>query len=271
MFALILCSCNSAGEKGALLAKVNDTELHESDLKHIYTGLMTKEDSASAKNNFIMNWVDEQVLIQEAEYNESINQEEINRKTESFRNDLLISKLEEILVAERVDTSVSDSEIEAYYNEHQTEFELNDYLVKVLYLKISTDAPDIDKITNHYKLRNEEDEEQIDIYAKIYAKNYYYDPDNWIYFDDLLKEIPLQDINKDRFIMKRSKIRFEESGYYYFLNIIDYKLKNTISPISFERNNIKERIMNMRVKELREELKNEIIAKAKNENKVTIY
>lgn len=268
---LLLFSCAETADKGALLAQVNEVELYEGDIQHIYQGYLTAEDSAKLKSAFILDWIDQQILSQKALENELIDQNEIERKTESFKKDLLISKLEEVLVTEKLDTSISEQEIEAYYNDHQSEFELNDYLVKVLYLKISTDAPDIDKMAQHYKLRKEEDEAQVDIYAKIYAKNYYYDPDNWIYFDDLLKEIPLQDVNKDRFIMKRSKVRFEESGYYYFLNIIDYKLKNTISPISFERNNIKERIINKRVRKLREELKNEIISNAKNSNEVTIY
>ena len=81
----------------------------------------------------------------------------------------------------------------------------------------------------------------------------------------------MQDINKDRFILKRSKTRFEENGFYYFLNIIDYKLKNTISPLNFERNNIKERILNMRIKELRESIKNDIIENAYENNSVEVF
>ena len=142
---------------------------------------------------------------------------------------------------------------------------------QVLYLKIPLDAPDIDKMGSAYKLRNEDDLETIEIYAKMYASNFYYDIDNWIYFDDLLKEIPLHDINKDRFILKLSKLRFEESGFYYFLNILDYKLKNSTSPISFERENIKARIINLQIKELRETIKNDIIKKAYEDSKVTLY
>ena len=71
--------------------------------------------------------------------------------------------------------------------------------------------------------------------------------------------------------MKRSKTRFEENGYHYFLNIIDYKLKNTTYPLSFEKNNIKERIINIRIKDLRDQVKNEIISKAYNDGNVKIY
>ena len=180
-------------------------------------------------------------------------------------------QLEQKLVNEQLDTAVTDDQVQTYYNAHQSDFQLNDYLVKVLYLKIPVDAPDVDKIAKQYRLYNETDIEEIEIYAKIYASNYYYDEENWIYFDDLLKEVPLQDINKDRFIMKRSKTRFEEAGFFYFLNVIDYKLKNSTSPLSFEKQNIKDRILNMRVKDLREEIKKDIITKAYDDKAITRY
>ena len=92
-----------------------------------------------------------------------------------------------------------------------------------------------------------------------------------MYFDELTKEIPLKDINKDKFITRKSKIRLDENGFYYFLNVIDYKLKNTISPLEFEKDNIRQRILNIRIKELREELKKDNIQKAYNEKSVEIY
>lgn len=267
---LFILSCSSSEDKGKLLAKVYEAELYESDISWILKKA-PKSDSIEIAENYISDWIDVQILVHEANKEETVDKEDIDRKVQNFKNDLLIMQLEQKLVNEKLDTTVSDEAIKKYYNEHQADFQLNDYLVKVLYLKIPVDAPDLDKIAVQYKLRNETDIEEIEIYAKIYASNYYYDEEHWIYFDDLLKEVPLQDINKDRFIMKRSKTRFEEAGYYYFLNVIDYKLKNSTSPLSFEKKNIKERIINMRVKDLREEIKNEIISKAYDDKAITRY
>jgi hypothetical protein len=165
---------------------------------------------------------------------------------------------------------VTEEEILSYHRSHKEDFQLNDYLVKVLYLKIPTDAPNLSKIENVYRLQKPGDLETVETYAKIYATNFYYDIESWIYFDDLLKEIPLNDINKDRFILNLSKIRFEDNGFYYFVNILDYKLKNSISPLDFERENIKARILNLRIKETRDQLKKELIDAAYDKNEVTI-
>ena len=106
---------------------------------------------------------------------------------------------------------------------------------------------------------DDSDISEIETYAQLYASNFYYDDENWMYFDDLTKEIPLNNINKDKFITQKSKIKMDENGYFYFLNVIDYKLKNTISPLEFERDNIKQRILNIRIKDLRKTLKNELV------------
>jgi len=269
---LLIGACSSNEDKGKLLAKVFESELYESDLNFLFRNKsFSIEDSTAISEDFIDQWIKSEILVLEAEKNEKIEVSDIEQKTERIKNDLIIMELEQLLVDERLDTAVSKKEVEDYYNSHLQDFELNDYLVKVLYLKVPADAPDIDKMGGHYKLRDEKDLNEIDKFAQLYATNYYYDEENWIYFDDLLKEIPLHDINKDRFIMKRSKTRFEEEGTYYFLNIIDYKLKNTTSPIEFESSNIKERIINKRVMDLREEIKNEIISKAYEQNAVTKY
>jgi len=269
---LAFFSCSSEEDKGELLAKVYEAELYQADLNYLFKDAkLSPDDSLKLLKSAVDDWINSQILVHEAEQSPTIDQDNIEHRVENFKNDLLINEIENTLVNERLDTVVLEKEIKDYYTKNQDAFQLNDYLVKVLYLKIPFDAPDVEKIANAYRLNKPTDIEDIEIYAKVYASNYYYDPENWIYFDDLLKEIPLQDINKDRFIMKRSKTRFEENGYYYFLNIIDYKLKNTISPLEFERENIKKRILNTRIKVLRDEIRKEIIDKAYDEKAVTIY
>jgi len=265
LFMVLACK---GEDKGRLIAKVGDKELYSDDIRFLN---YNASDSSEIVSSFVQNWAEEQILVGAAEGNENIDLKSIERKVERFRNELLIYQLENDEIEAKLDTTVSNEEINAYYKGHKDDFQLNDYLVKVLYLKVPVDAAEPEKISNAYKLSQPEDLKTVEIYAKMYASNFYYDIESWIYFDDLLKEIPLHDINKDKFILKRSKIRFEESGYYYFLNIVDYKLKNSISPISFERENIKARIINLRITNLREEIKNDHIKKAYEDGKVELF
>jgi hypothetical protein len=266
-----MTACNY-GSSSSVVAKVYDLELYSEDFEFLFENKnLNTEDSAIIARNYISNWIEEQILVHQAKLNGQINISEIENRAEHYKNALLIHKYENIFIENNLDTIVEKNELNSYYKSHQDDFQLNDYLVKVLYLKIPIDAPEIDKIGKLYKLYNKDDINEIEAYAQVYASNFYYDEQNWMYFDELAKEIPLQDINKDKFITRKSKIKLDENDYYYFLNVIDYKLKNTLSPLEFEKDNIKQRILNIRIKELRDKLKKDNIQKAYNEKSVKIY
>lgn len=268
----LFCACGENDKKGVLLAKVGKVELYEVNLAHYFKGEnYSQKDSVILLTSLREDWIKKQILVNEAKNQPDINSVAISFKADQYESELLAYELIKQKITERLDTIISDKEIKQYYNNHKDEFQLKDYLVKVLYLKVPEDAPGIDKIKNAYKLRKPEHIEEVQLFAKVYALNFYFDEDNWIYFDDLLKEVPLQDINKDKFIINKSNTRFQENGYYFFLNVLDYKLKNTASPLNFEKSKIKERILTTRTKELEETLKEEMITNAYANDKIKVY
>lgn len=263
--------CQNKSKDSKTLAKVYSAVLTDKDLNIELNKQNGVVDTAKFKKIFINNWIENQVQLYNAKSIKLDEQEVIDSKTENYKNQLLKHYFQNKLIKERLDTTISDAEVNIYFENHQSDFQLKGYLVKVLYIKVASDAPELEKIASWYKLRNESDKNNIIQYAGLYASNFYFDQNNWIYFDEITKEIPLSDINKDRFITKKSKIKFQENDYYYFLNITDFKLKNAPSPIEFEKNNIKNRILNSRVLELRKTISQELIQKANNENAIKKY
>lgn len=266
-----LAACSNSDSNKEVIASVYDKKLYRGDIKHLFDNVNYDEDSIKITEQFINKWTEEQVLLHHAESVKTIEIEDINRKTEHYKNTLIIHQFENDYINKHLDTVISEKEIITYHKSHKNDFQLNDYLVKVLYIKVPFDAPDIPKIDKLYALRKENDINKIEEYAKLYATNFYFDDENWIYFDELTKEIPLKNINKDKFIIRKSKVKIEEEYYYYYLNVIDYKLKNTVSPLDFERDNIKQRILNKRIKELRENIRTDYIQKANNEKAIKKY
>lgn len=269
--AAYLTSACSSNQKEKLVASVYDLQLTEQELKSEIIKQNALQDSSKFADIYINNWIKEHVVVHFAQQTELEELDQINTKVENYRNQLLVHYFQNKLIAERLDTVVTHEEIKSYYQSHKPDFQLKDYLVKVLYIKVSEDAPDLEKLSKWYRLNDSEDEESIIQYAGLYATNFYFDKINWIYFDEITKEIPLTDINKDRFITQKSDIKFSENNYYYFLNILDYKLKNSASPLEFEKENIKARILNKRILALRNTIEIELIQKAENENAIKKY
>lgn len=267
ILAAVSFRCNDISNE-KIIAQVYDQKLTEQDLLSELSRKQILNDSIAFTQSYINTWINKKVLEHHALKEGLVDQKLIDEKVSNYKNQLLIHYFQNQLITERLDTVVSRAEIKEYYLSHKPDFQLKDYIVKVLYIKVAIDAPEIENLSSWYRLRNEEDEEKLIQYAGLYASNFYYDKINWIYFDEITKEIPLSDINKDKFITKKGEIQFTENNYYYFLNILDYKLKNAVSPIEFEKNNIKERILNTRVLTLRENINAELLKKAENENAI---
>ena len=147
IFLGLIVSCSSSEDKGELLAKVYDKELYQADLDYLFRNHnYNTKDSIELVEQYRDQWVEEQILVHEAENSADIDMDAIDKKAEHYKNNLLIHQLESSLLEERLDTNVQKEEIRAYYKENQQDFQLNDYLVKVLYMKIPFDAPDIEKV-----------------------------------------------------------------------------------------------------------------------------
>ncbi len=271
-FILLMFLACSGQKEDKIVVSVFDTNLYHSDIVMKTKGKnLSYDDSVKFVSDFIKHWTDEQILVHYAKSSDKIEIDDIDYRAMQYRNTLLIHQYQNLKITEQLDTTISMSEIKAYYESHKTDFLLKDYLVKVIYIKVAEDAPEIDKVARWYRLNKETDLDEIRKYVSLYATNFYYDEENWVYFDEITKEIPLHDINKDRFITRKSAVKFSEDGYYYFLNIIDYKLKDAASPIEFETDNIRQRILNTRIYDLREKIKNELIQSAHEQNAIKIH
>jgi len=265
------CDTKEVVEDKVKVARVGNIYLYEEELiKDIPSG-MNHEDSLLFVEQQINNWVEEQIVLQKAE--EVLPQEtkDVKDRLEKYRKSLIIYAYEQKFIKERLDTAVSNVEIEEYYAEHEDDFMLKDYIVKALYLKISKGTPDVEKPQMHYKLEQESDVNEMRYYADLYAVQFHYDPEQWLFFSDVLKVIPLQGVNPESFIRKKKKLMFEDENFIYFINITDFTLKDAISPLSFEREKIKTILLNLRTIDLRNKLREDLYNDARKAQQIETY
>jgi hypothetical protein len=271
--AAFLSSCvdeNTASNK-IILAKVNDVELSRSEVLHNLPDNLSPNDSTAFVKTYIDQWVQEQVVYQKALEVLPEESKDVDMQLEKYRRSLLIFTYEQLYIQDRLDTVVSIAEIEEFYNNNLEDFVLRDYIVKVVYAKYTDVTPDLDKVKSWYKLKMEDDWINLQSHANLYGVKFYNDTTHWIFFDDVLKEIPLTDINKGSFIRNKKSITFEEEGKVYFLNIIDSRLQDDVSPLEFEKDKIKGILLNIRMNELRKKLKTELYNDAQKAQIINIY
>lgn len=264
LFSIFLLSCNSVEIENdeIKIASVGNEILYQTELEYSFPSGLNEEDSISFLNQFVQNWIINQLLLQKAEELLPEKIKNVDAKLEQYRISLLSYEFEELYIKQRLDTTVSNDEILSYYEQHKDDFILKDYLVKCLILKCMNNLPDLEQVKKSYLLRKEEDEDQIRTFAQSYNAELYLNNEEWIYFEDLIAKVPIEDYNKRRLITRKKKFFFEDNNIINFVNIYDYKLKDAVSPLSFEKERIKSIILNMRMNELRKQLRQNLYSDA---------
>lgn len=271
--ALIISSCGkkSSGDAESLVARVNEKELHISDLKLVVPPNTSAEDSTRLVKAYINNWVRTNLLIDKAEANLSDDQKDVEQQLEDYRNSLIIYTYEKEIVRQNLDTVVSDKEIEEYYNKNQKDFELKDNIVKVNYVKLEKKSEALPRIKKVFYSEKPEDRETLESLCRVNAVNYYLDDQSWLLFNDLLKEIPIKTYNEEQFLQNNRAVEMQDSAYIYMVNILNFRIKDAVSPLGFERENIRNIILNKRKLNLISKMKDDLYEEALKKKQVEVY
>lgn len=240
------------------VARVGDTYLYPSDLKEITSKNSEPKDSAEIISKYVNNWIHETLLLQQAEKNLTDDKKKFDKMVDDYRKSLITYEYESALVKQKLDTIVSDDEIEKYYEENKSNFELKDNIIKVIYVKVRKNAPKVEKIKEWYRSNATKDRDALSSYCYQYADNFYLDENTWLLFDDVLKEIPMKLYDKEAFLQNNRTIETNDSIFFYFVNIKGFMTKKSTSPLTFEKQNIRSIIINKRKVELIKKMREDI-------------
>ena len=273
-FALfLLTSCDYFGKspKEVVLAECYGKYLYESDLKGMVPENATIMDSIQIASNFIDSWIKRQVLVHQAENNLNKEELDLKKQLEEYRNSLVIYAYESQLINQKLDTVVSEDEIEAYYEQNKEDFQLRNTMVRVAYVILNEGCEQKEEFR---KLMGDLDTlmlQSIDIQANLYAVKSYLDVDHWMRLDELTDIVPIEIFNTESFLKKNKFVCFDMNEYTYMVRFVDYLLEESISPLEVERGNIKSVILEQRKKALIEKMRASVYEKAKKERAFEVY
>lgn len=211
-------------------------------------------DSIKIARNYIEEWIRQQVVLKKAEDNLDKDKVDVEKQLRDYRNSLITFEYKKELTEQRLDTVVGDGEINSYYEKHKGDFELKFNIVKVLYLKLEKHSPHLDKVKRWYKSELPKDRQSLEDYSRQYALNFFLDDNTWLLFDDILKEVPIKTYDQEQFLKNNRFIEIEDSVNVYLVNIKGFRIKDSVSPLSFEKENIRNYILNQRKLDLIEEM-----------------
>jgi hypothetical protein len=268
---VLSCAENSRHVEEKPIARVLDKTLTASDMKGIFPEGVSKEDSIQIAKNFIERWVRQQLLLNKAELNLTEDEKNVKEQIENYRSSLLIYKYEQSLLKQKLDTVISDKEIEEYYQQNSSNFLLNKNIVKSIFIKVPRSAPELYKLRQWYKSDDPENIKSLEAYCYQHAETYDFFDDTWVDFSKLVDKIPVQIGNPQNYLHYRQTIEASDSTYHYFVRIVQYALSGDPSPLELVKQDIEKIILNKRKIELLNALESTIYNDAQNRGQFTIY
>ncbi|MDR1865397.1 MAG: hypothetical protein LBR08_07480 [Bacteroidales bacterium] len=267
--ALLWTSCMPK-QQNRIVATVLNKSLYYEDIKHIFPENATAEDSITRAKLYIDKWIATQLLLHKAELNLSKEQLDISKEMETYRTSLLIYKYEDRMLHEKLDTAVSDREIQDYYENNSANFILDETAVRALYICLPANAPNLHNVRRWYVSDKQKDVEELSEYCALNALVFENFNDDWALWRDVAERIP-QAEEATRRMQYAGRMEFQDERMVYFLHVREKKLKGEVAPLTFVREKIKYIIINKRKVEFITQLEKSIYNDALSRKQFEIY
>jgi hypothetical protein len=254
------------------VARVNNSFLYSDELIGIIPAGSTSEDSVARVTAYVNSWIRKQLVINEAMKNIDINEAEVERKVLDYRYSLIGYEYQTYYIKQNLNDSISDKEIEDYYQEGLDNFILKQNIIKGTYIKVPKEAPRTKNIKELMLSKREKDIAELKSYCLSFSAAYHLADSSWIEFDKLAVNSPLAEIpNKIQFLRSYNYYETSDTEFLYFLKIDAYKISDNVSPLEFVKQDIKNIILNKRKVELAKKLENDVYENAAKKNDFEIF
>lgn len=245
-----------------ILAKVGDKYLYANDIKGFIQPGTSVKDSIQKVNLYVENWIKLQLMVQKAELNLSKENKNFDKELEDLRTTLLVHKYQEKVVEDLLDTNVTESDILNYYNNNQQKFVLRKNIVKAAYIIFSRNVKERDKVKSWLMSDKDDMRARLLKFCNENAMTYQLSDTTWQFMDELERLIPFQYSSQESFLGRANFYETQDSSMVYMVRIADYKSKEAISPLEFERPVIKSLIINIRKQEILRKMEDDIFKEA---------
>jgi len=269
---LLILSCDFNTElNDNIVARVGDKTLSKEDLINKLPKIVNSEDSIIISNKIINNWALNQLLIDNAEINLSNEEvEKIEKISNDYYNDLLISTYKNKLASYNSDTLVLDDEISEYYDSNFENFLLYEDIIKGRYVRLNKNNFNLNEIKRRFRRFNEQDLTFFDSIS-LQLLNYSLNDTIWVNKDLFFNKIPvLKDEEIERIVKKTLYVVKEDSLDVYLIKINDFIDINDKAPLDYIYNRIEELIKNKKRVDFIKKFETETIENAKIENNFEI-
>ncbi len=258
------CTKEETPVQEKIIASIDNNVLTETELKNAIYPYANSKDSAKYANEYIDNWLSEKIMLREAE-RLLTDTAEIADKIENYRCQLYVHEYCEKYIYSNVNMTVTEKEINEYYDTHLNDYVINTTYVKAHYITISP------KIISYYtfleKLRDTDldSENELNDFCSSGDRTAYFFKD-WIEINDFIKVINYPGNIAPEELKYKNTLDYIHDTLRYLVKIDDYIVPGDLLPIELAKSKIIQIIMNKRKHDKYKQAKEDLLSKFKQDN-----
>lgn len=271
---VLLVSCQAISNlihDDDVVARVGSSKLFKSELEAYIPAGMSPEDSTHLAEQYINSWATGRLFVDMASLQLSKTERDVSKELEDYRSSLLRYRYEQKYINERLDTVITDSEIEAYYEAHKDLFVLDVPIVRARFLDIMQDSPNFELIRKKMSSDKYDDLVLADSLAYSSALKYFDKSDTWLTAVSLAREFGT-DYATMLSESRNSYIEMpQERGDVKIAYICDIRRGGSLAPLEYCSDRIRDIIISNRKHALLTTLEQDLLKDALDKETFEIY
>lgn len=271
LFGLINIGCENSDKRDAsdrCLARVYNRSLYLSDMDGMLPIGISAEDSSLIIDKFVTNWVREAAILHEAERNVPKDLD-INQLVENYRASLIKYNYENILVDKFLDSIVTKTELETFYNINKGQYQLETPIIQCRFIKAFLNSPQIEQVEKWWNNDNP-NQAALKNWCERNATIHHLDDSIWYKVVDIGAYMPQGALTVDN-VNNKKKFVQKDQEFLYLFELLDIVPKNEIAPLSYIEGQAKKVILHKRKTQLLNEMKDKLYDEALRKNGVSIF
>lgn len=256
---------------GEVVARVGDHRLYKSQVEDFIPPGVSAEDSTTLAWKYINTWAEGYVFMDMAEEQLSPEEKDLTSELEDYRRSLLRYRYIQKYVSQRLDTLVTEKEIQDYYKASPEKFRLERPVIKARYMIIPADSRSLKKLKKLMSSDDDNDIREADSLAFGVAIKYVDASDTWMDAVTLAREIGTD----YRTLLGSIKNSFAEvkddAGNLHLAYILEMVPEGKTAPLDYCGGQIKDIILSARRHGMEATLSQELMEDAIKNEKFVIY
>ncbi|MDR2130211.1 MAG: peptidyl-prolyl cis-trans isomerase [Odoribacteraceae bacterium] len=254
------------------VAKVMNKYLYRSEVEAFIPAGTPGSDSVSMAQGYIRNWITKELLLSKAI--ENLDEEEkndIRRQVEDYSASIFIHKYKDKLVSQKMNATVRDAEVDAYYAQNKINFILTNPVVKALLIIIPKSVSNLAQFREWFQSDNPEMQKALEEYCITNAKKFDNFNNRWVELRYLLNFLPVDQATWEEKYKTSTRVELEDAENYYFFQVNEIVREREVAPVGYVKQEIELILLNKRKMEFEENLERQINEEGRRRNLVNIY